>query len=161
MRKNSAVLLAFLMIFVVAASTSAFAGSGCSKTDAKQASKTASGGSGCSKTAAEATTASADGKPCCSKMATEDALAALKTASEESENDKAKAAVQTAELAVQKAEQTTGCSKSKGEAQEAAMVALKEAAEAIGCDKAKAAVETALVAYNAEQETEEQKDPVQ
>jgi hypothetical protein len=41
------------------------------------------------------------------------------------------------------------------------MVALKEAAEAIGCDKAKAAVETALVAYNAEHETEEQKDPVQ
>jgi hypothetical protein len=156
MRKKTAVLLAFSVIVALVAGTSAFAGSGCSKSAAKQAAQTAGAHPDCCGAAA-----TAEGQPCCPRMATEQALVALKTAASESGCSKAQAAVETAELAVKKAEQTTGCSKSKAAAEQAAMVALKDAAEATGCDKAKAAVETALVAYNEQDAAAEKKDAVQ
>lgn len=145
MQKKTVVIVTGLsLVLFLGAGFALAGGAGCNKSAA-----TAGNGTGCNKSAAE-------GKPCCSRMATEQALAALKTAAEESGSAKAVEAVQAAELAVKKAQDTTGCAGSRAAAEEAAMVALKTAAETAGCAKAKAAVETALVAYNTEHPAEAQ-----
>lgn len=149
-KKSVAIVTALSLVLFFGAGFAFAGGAGCSKAAAQHAG-TAANGTGCNKSA---DTANAEGKPCCSRMATEQALAALKVAAEESGSPKAMEAVEAAELAVKKAQDTTGCAKSRAAAEEAAMVAMKNAAEVAGCPKAKAAVETALVAYNNEHSSE-------
>jgi len=148
MQKKSVVVAAVLGLVLVLGASAAFAGgAGCNK-----AAHSASHGTPCGQSASQ----TADGKPCCSRMAMDQAVVALKTAAEASGSAEAIQAVQAAEVAVKKAQETTGCVRSKAEAEEAAMAALKNAAELAGSPKAKSAVDAVLVAYNDEHDAEAQ-----
>ena len=146
MLKKSLIVVAALSLLSLLAANVVFAGgAGCNKAAAQQAAHAAGHAAG-----------AADGKPCCSRMAMDRAVVALRSAAAESGSAEAIEAMQAAEVAVKKAQDSTGCVKSKAAAEEAALAALKRAAELAGSAKAKSAVDTALVAYNDEHEAAEQ-----
>ena len=147
MRKKSPIVAAALSLLLVLGATATFAGgAGCNKSAAKQATHAAHP---CGQSASE----TAEGKPCCSRMAMDQAVVALRTAAEESRSTEAIEAVQAAEIAIKKAQETTGCVKSKAAAEEAALAALKRAADLAGSAQAQSAVDAALVAYNDEHDS--------